>query len=137
MGKEYRLGLMVLNTRGSGKMTKCKVKGLLCTRMKMSMWESLWQIEQTDLVSIQEPMVKCMKDTGLRISPMAKVSKHLITAQFTKGNSVKVAVMVMEFSNSQMDPIIRGTGRITSSMDKVSTTGIMVNVMLENIKTTR
>ena len=68
---------------------------------------------------------------------MVKVSRPLITALFTRVNSVKEVAMAKAFSNSRMDLTIRETGRITSSMGKGFTTGIMVNDMLENTRTTR
>ena len=78
-----------------------------------------------------------MKATGKMISNTVVARRHGLMAQCLKAISLKVLSMVEESLASPTAAIIRENLSITTSRGSASTSGLMVESMMDSGKTTR
>ena len=128
----YSNGLMVLDTRDSGRIIELMARANLLILMATFMTVTGLMIKRTDMVSIIILMVPCTKGNGETIFNMEREKNHGQINQSMRVNTWQERSMVLVFTLGTMDQDIQVNGMKTKSRDSVPTVGLMVVNIKEN-----
>lgn len=119
-------GLMVLDTRDSGKIIELMARANLLILMATFMTVTGLMIKPTDMVSIIISMEPCTKDSGETIFNMEREKNHGQINQSMRVNIWQERSMVLVFTLGTMDLDTLVNGMKIKSRDSVPTVGLTV-----------
>lgn len=133
--KELKYGQIQITTVANGSKEKCKAMVSLLIKTLMYMKVNSLVIKQMDSEHIHRKVGKSTKDIGKKISHTELVNKLLQMAQCTMENSKTEQKKDMESTSGQTVLSSRVIGKTMNLMEKVNTSGLMVEDIKDNGET--